>query len=81
MTARRAKQWLAAVGTKPLFIKPGSPWENGYCYLMTGLDLTTSPVSDIYLTQIELDSEPHGLDAPLEGRDVLPAEFLDLAKE
>jgi hypothetical protein len=31
-------------------------------YLTTGLDLTTSPVSDIYLTQIELDSEPPGLE-------------------
>lgn len=30
-------------------------------YLTTGLDLTTSPVSDIYLTQIELDSDPAGL--------------------
>jgi hypothetical protein len=30
-------------------------------YLTTGLDLTTSPVSDIYLTQIEIDSEPPGL--------------------
>jgi hypothetical protein len=31
-------------------------------YLTTGLDLTTSPVSDIYLTQLELDSEPPGLE-------------------
>jgi hypothetical protein len=31
-------------------------------YLTTGLDLTTSPVSDIYLTQIELDSDPPGLE-------------------
>ncbi|MCL4796586.1 MAG: hypothetical protein KJZ84_18625 [Bryobacteraceae bacterium] len=30
-------------------------------YLTTGLDLTTSPVSDIYLTQVELDSEAPGL--------------------
>jgi hypothetical protein len=30
-------------------------------YLATGLDLTTSPVSDIYLSQIELDSEPPGM--------------------
>lgn len=30
-------------------------------YLATGLDLTTSPVSDIYLSQIELDSSPPGL--------------------
>jgi len=25
MTARRVKQWLPSVGTKPLFIEPGSP--------------------------------------------------------
>jgi hypothetical protein len=30
-------------------------------YLTTGLDLTTSPVSDIYLSQVELDSDPPGL--------------------
>lgn len=30
-------------------------------YLATGLDLTTSPVSDIYLGQIEIDAEPAGL--------------------
>lgn len=30
-------------------------------YLATGLDLTTSPVSDIYLGQIDLDSEPPGM--------------------
>ena len=29
MTARRVKQWLRSVGTRPLFIEPGSPWENG----------------------------------------------------
>ena len=31
-------------------------------YLTTGLDLTTSAVSDIFLSQIELDSEPPGLE-------------------
>ena len=36
MTARRVKQWLASVGTKPLFIEPGSPWENGYCESFNG---------------------------------------------
>ncbi len=30
-------------------------------FLTTGLDLTTSAVSDIYLTQIDLDSDPPGL--------------------
>jgi putative transposase len=36
MTARRVKRWLAAVGTRPLFIEPGSPWENGYCESFNG---------------------------------------------
>jgi len=31
-------------------------------YLATGLDLTTSPVSDIFLSQVELDSDPPGLE-------------------
>jgi len=31
-------------------------------YLATGLDVSTSPISDIYLSQVELDSEPPGLE-------------------
>jgi transposase InsO family protein len=29
--ARDLRKWLAATGTKTLYIEPGSPWENGYC--------------------------------------------------
>ena len=29
-TARAVRRWLERVGTKTLFIEPGSPWENGY---------------------------------------------------
>ena len=29
--ARRLRKWLAGIGTRPLYIEPGSPWENGYC--------------------------------------------------
>ena len=36
MTARRVKRWLETVGTQPLFIEPGSPWENGYCESFNG---------------------------------------------
>jgi transposase InsO family protein len=28
--AERVRDWLERVGVKPLFIEPGSPWENGY---------------------------------------------------
>jgi len=36
MTAQRVRNWLATVGTQPLFIEPGSPWENGYCESFNG---------------------------------------------
>ncbi len=36
MTARRVRSWLETVGTQPLFIEPGSPWENGYCESFNG---------------------------------------------
>jgi len=25
------REWILAVGAKTAFIKPGTPWENGYC--------------------------------------------------
>lgn len=36
MTARRVKQWLRTVGTRPLSFEPGSPWEKGYCESFNG---------------------------------------------
>jgi putative transposase len=36
MTAERVRRWLQTVGTQPLFIEPGSPWENGYCESFNG---------------------------------------------
>ena len=29
-------KWLAKVGTRTLYIEPGSPWENGYCESFNG---------------------------------------------
>ena len=29
--AKDLRKWLAATGSKTLYIEPGSPWENGYC--------------------------------------------------
>ena len=34
--ARKLRRWLADVGTKTLYIEPGSPWENGYCESFNG---------------------------------------------
>ncbi len=31
MIAQALRQWLAKLGTKTLYIAPGSPWENGFC--------------------------------------------------
>jgi transposase InsO family protein len=36
MTAKVVRQWLASVGSKTLYIEPGSPWENGYCESFNG---------------------------------------------
>ena len=29
--SRQLRIWLTSLGTGPLYIEPGSPWENGYC--------------------------------------------------
>jgi transposase InsO family protein len=34
--AEELRKWLAKVGTGPLYIEPGSPWENGYCESFNG---------------------------------------------
>jgi putative transposase len=36
MTARVVRDWLGQIGSKTLFIEPGSPWENGYCESFNG---------------------------------------------
>jgi putative transposase len=34
--AEFVREWLRRVGTRPLFIEPGSPWENGYIESFNG---------------------------------------------
>src|SRR3712207_8347594 len=36
MIAKALREWLAGLGTRPLYIEPGSPWENGYCESFNG---------------------------------------------
>jgi len=36
MVARSLRAWLERLGTKTLYIEPGSPWENGYCESFNG---------------------------------------------
>jgi len=36
MTAKVIRSWLARLGTRTLYIEPGSPWENGYCESFNG---------------------------------------------
>jgi transposase InsO family protein len=36
MTSKITRRWLAGLGSKTLYIKPGSPWENGYCESFNG---------------------------------------------
>ena len=35
-TAKKVRQYLARLDIKPLFIEPGSPWENGYIESFNG---------------------------------------------
>lgn len=35
-TATRVRDWLARLEVQPLFIDPGSPWENGYIESFNG---------------------------------------------
>jgi putative transposase len=34
--AKALRKWLGKVGTRTLYIEPGSPWENGYCESFNG---------------------------------------------
>lgn len=34
--ATRLREWLGNLGVGPLYIEPGSPWENGYCESFNG---------------------------------------------
>lgn len=36
MVAKVLRQWLTGLGSKSLYIEPGSPWENGYCESFNG---------------------------------------------
>jgi putative transposase len=36
MIAKVLRQWLTTLGTRNLYIEPGSPWENGYCESFNG---------------------------------------------
>ena len=36
MTAKVIRSWLGQLGTRMLYIEPGSPWENGYCESFNG---------------------------------------------
>lgn len=36
MVAKNLCRWLKAVGSKMLYIEPGSPWGNGYCESFNG---------------------------------------------
>ena len=35
-TAKAIHEWLGRVGARMLYIKPGSPWENGYIHSFNG---------------------------------------------
>jgi putative transposase len=36
MVAKVLREWLTGLGTRNLYIEPGSPWENGFCESFNG---------------------------------------------
>jgi transposase InsO family protein len=36
MVAKNLRRWLGKLGTRTVYITPGSPWENGYCESFNG---------------------------------------------
>lgn len=36
MVAKNLRRWLGRLGVQSVYIRPGSPWENGYCETFNG---------------------------------------------
>ena len=51
--ARGPRGWLHRVGVRPLFIEPGSPWENGYCESSTASCATNYCGGELFDTLLE----------------------------
>ena len=49
--ARRLRSWLKRLAVRPLFIEPGSPWENGYIESFNGKMRTHASMRDELLNR------------------------------
>ena len=52
-TAKAIRSWLSRLGVKSLFIKPGSPWENGYIESFNGKLRDELLNRDVFTTLME----------------------------
>lgn len=53
-TARAVWEWLGGVGAKTLYIKPGSPWENGYVESFNGKLRDELLNREVFYTLVEI---------------------------
>jgi putative transposase len=60
MVANVLRQWLMELGTKSLYIEPGSPWENGYCESFNGKLRDELLNGEIFYSLKEAQSLRHG---------------------
>jgi transposase InsO family protein len=51
--AKKVLAWLKTLSVKPLFIAPGSPWENGYCESFNGKMRYQLLDGEIFFTLLE----------------------------
>jgi len=54
-TVKRVRAWLKRLDVKPLFIEPGSPWENGYIESFKGKMLDELLAREIYYSLKEAE--------------------------
>ena len=52
--AARLRHWLQGLQVKPLYIEPGSPWENGYCESFNGTLRDELPDGELFYGLKEL---------------------------
>lgn len=51
--ANKILAWFKTLGVSPLFIQPGSPWENGYCESFNGKMRYEMLNGEMFYTMIE----------------------------
>ena len=61
MVAKVLREWLTGLGTRNLYIEPGSPWENGFCESFNGKLRDECLNGEIFYSLREAQAMAHSL--------------------